>query len=80
MVSVPLIHHGPMLSCVVLVCVTAGFVVPTADLSAAPPAQVCYRLAKAPKIDGDLADWPQLPVIFLGRQEHVVSGDWGGGP
>ncbi len=42
------------------------------------PQYTCYRLAKAPVIDGDLADWPKLPVIFLGRQDQVSSGDWKG--
>ncbi len=42
------------------------------------PKYTCYLLDKAPVIDGDLSDWPSLPVIFLGRQDQVSSGEWNG--
>jgi hypothetical protein len=38
----------------------------------------CYRLTSPPVIDGDLSDWPKLPVLFLGRQDQVASGEWKG--
>jgi hypothetical protein len=36
----------------------------------------CYRLASPPMIDGDLSDWPGLPVILLGSEDQVSSGEW----
>lgn len=42
------------------------------------PTYTAYRLAKSPVIDGDLSDWPSLPVLFLGQQQHVAGGTWSG--
>lgn len=42
------------------------------------PTYTAYRLAKAPVIDGDLSDWPDLPILFLAQERHVSSGDWAG--
>jgi hypothetical protein len=59
------------------VLILAGVLTGSA-LAAERPTYTCYRLAKAPVIDGDLSDWPGLPVIFLGRQEQVSTGEWKG--
>ncbi|MBN1554747.1 MAG: beta-galactosidase trimerization domain-containing protein [Phycisphaerae bacterium] len=54
------------------------FVFFAASSFAERPSYTAYRLARAPVIDGDLSDWPELPVLFLGQEQHVSSGDWSG--
>ena len=59
----------------------AGALLPSAAAAAAAaPGEpyVCYRLDRAPKIDGDLSDWPGLPVILIGREQQVSAGHWAG--
>lgn len=61
----------------ILIFVLAGIL--TGSVWAADrPEYTAYRLAKPPTIDGDFSDWPALPVIFLGRQEQVSTGEWKG--
>jgi hypothetical protein len=57
---------------------TLFFCLTLSAFGAERPIYTCYRLAKAPVIDGDISDWPNLPVIFLGRQDQVSSGNWKG--
>lgn len=43
------------------------------------PEYECYRLPSPPAIDGDLSDWPAtIPVLFLGQEKHLGSGEWKG--
>ncbi|MDP0497202.1 MAG: sugar-binding protein [Verrucomicrobiota bacterium JB024] len=44
------------------------------------PSYTAYRLPAQTQIeiDGDLSEWPQLPVLLLGNQDQVSSGKWNG--
>ena len=46
--------------------------------AAADPDYVCHRLDRPPQIDGNLADWPSLPLLVIGRQDQVGRGHWNG--
>ncbi len=61
----------------ILIFVLAG-ILTSSVLAADRPEYTCFRLTKAPVIDGELSDWPGLPVIFLGRQEQISTGEWKG--
>ncbi len=46
----------------------------------AKPNYTCYQLDAQRKltIDGDLSDWPNVPILLLGKQGQVASGTWSG--
>ncbi|MGE9290987.1 MAG: sugar-binding protein [Puniceicoccales bacterium] len=49
-------------------------------LEANPPEYTAYQLSPQSEltIDGDLSDWPDLPVLLLGKQDQVENGTWHG--
>ncbi|MFG0249193.1 MAG: sugar-binding protein [Phycisphaeraceae bacterium JB051] len=46
----------------------------------AKPQYTCYQLDPQRKltIDGDLSDWPNVPIMLVGKQHQVTSGTWTG--
>jgi len=39
---------------------------------------IAYRAKQTPIIDGDLSDWKHAAFKFIGEQEDVLRGNWGG--
>ncbi len=54
-----------------LICVT---------VANAKPQYTCYQLDPQRKlaIDGDLSDWPNVPIMLVGKQHQVCNGTWAG--
>jgi hypothetical protein len=46
----------------------------------AKPQYTCYQLDPQRKltIDGDLSDWPNVPIMLVGKQHQVCNGTWSG--
>ena len=46
----------------------------------ARPSYTCYRLDPQSDltIDGDLSDWPAVPILLIGKTDQLTSGSWTG--